>query len=365
MKRMLYGLLAAALLLAGCAQQPADEPPALLEPVGVKTDTAVVTRGDLYTVSVYDGSIIAAAEELRFDIDGKISRVSVWPGKWVEAGELLFELDQTQVEKRMEALRRQIDYATTDGAYNDAAADIDIELLERRLEKLRSSGEADEQTVALARLDVEQAKLDLKQAQEMRSLSISALQEELNLLEAEYGRNTIVAPFSGNVFYLDSLVEGTSVQAEKTVAYIANPNDLTMVISTYMAENRLQTSNYYALIGDKRYEVAYEPMSREEMTSILLSGESLPTRFRVVGPEEDLDGVKAGMYAALCVESGRVEDALYVPMGALYSSAGERYVYVQTEDGRERRTVSVGLSNGIDMQITDGLAEGEIVFVKE
>ncbi|MBO4798018.1 MAG: hypothetical protein J5494_04510 [Candidatus Methanomethylophilaceae archaeon] len=38
---------------------------------------------------------------------------------------------------------------------------------------------------------------------------------------------------------------------------------------------------------------------------------------------------------------------------------------VQTENGRERRTVSVGITNGLDAQITEGLSEGEIVYVKE
>ena len=173
------------------------------------------------------------------------------------------------------------------------------------------------------------------------------------------------APFAGNVFYLGNVVEGTSVQADKTVAYIANPNDLTLVISDYISENKLAHAVWYALVGGKRYELEHEPMTLKEMTSILLSGRSLPTRFRVVGPEEDMDELAAGLYAAVCLENGRVEDALIVPMGALYSAGGERYVYVQTENGRERRTVTVGVTNGLDAQITEGLSEGEIVYVKE
>ena len=97
MKRMLYGLLALtlALLLAGCAQKAeVVEAPELLEPVGVKVDTAVVERGDLFTLSSYEGSLVAAAEELSFEIDGQIKNVFVWPGKHVEAGDVLFELER-------------------------------------------------------------------------------------------------------------------------------------------------------------------------------------------------------------------------------------------------------------------------------
>ena len=52
-------------------------------------------------------------------------------------------------------------------------------------------------------------------------------------------------------------------------------------------------------------------------------------------------------------------------MLALYTAGNERYVYVQTDEGRERRTVTVGATNGLNAQILDGLAEGEIVYVKE
>ena len=367
-KKTLTALLAAllALSLPGCALRPdAQSVPALIEPVGVKVDTAVATRGTLYTTSAYEGSLVAAAEELSFEIDGKIGEVNVWPGKWVEEGELLFSLDQSELGKRIASLERQLDYVESNGAYDDAAAEIDIELLDMRLEKLVADG-ADGKAIDLARLDLEQARLDLRQAKELRALSADSMREELKLLRADYGRNELRAPFPGHVFYLETLVEGTSVQANKTVAYIANPDDLTLTISTYLGENKLARATYYALIGGKKYEIEHVPMTLQEMTSILLSSRSLPTHFRVTGPAEDLGEVSAGQYAAVCLETGRVEDALLIPMGALYYASGERYVYVQTEDGgRERRTVTMGLTNGLDAQITEGLAEGEIVYVKE
>ena len=367
MKRTLCGLaLLMAALLAGCASRAdvRDEAPELLEPVGVKVDTAVVERTTLYTTAAYEGSLVAKAEELDFEIDGQISVVHAWPGKWVEEGELLFELDQTALEERMESLQRQIEYTETNGVYDDAAAGIDIEILEMKIEKMRADG-ADEKTLALAELDLRQARQDLRQAQEMRALTLSSLREELKLASADYGRNELRAPFQGHVFYLGYLAEGSWVQANKAVAYIANPDDLTLVISDYLSENKLARAEYYALIGGQRYELAHEPMTLQEMTSILLSSRTIPTRFRVVGPEDQLGDISAGMYAAVCLESNRVEDALTVPMGALYAAAGERYVYVQTENGRERRTVVIGATNGLDAQVLEGLSEGEVVYVKE
>ncbi len=365
MKRLLCLALAAALLLCGCApRQETEEAPELLEPVGAKSDTAVVTRGDLYTLTMAEGSIVAAAEELSFEIDGTIGVIHVWPGKWVEEGEALMELDQTSLKERMDQLERQIEYANVNGAYDDALAEADIEMLELTLSRLRANGQADRRSIELAELNVTEARQNLRQAQELRALSTSILKEEYDQLAADYGRNVLRAPFAGNVFS-QNLTEGTSVQAEKTVAYIADPTDLTMVVSEYVSDAKLAAGRYYALIGGREYELEYEPMTREEMSAIILSGQSLTTRFRVVGPEDALSEVHAGEYAVLCVESGRINDVLMVPAGALYSSAGGRYVYVQTENGRERRDVDIGRTNGLMTEITGGLAEGDIVYVKE
>ena len=124
-------LLTLTLLLGGCAtRQEAVEAPALLEPVGVQADTAVATLGNMYSVSIAEGSIVAESQELCFEIDGEIDLVNIYPGKWVEEGELLLSLDQSAMEKEIRSLREEISYAETNGAYDDEVARIDIALLE-------------------------------------------------------------------------------------------------------------------------------------------------------------------------------------------------------------------------------------------
>ena len=66
MKKLIALILALAVaLLSGCAREDAavQEAPELLEPVGVRTDYAVAARRDMYTISVYEGSVVATAEE--------------------------------------------------------------------------------------------------------------------------------------------------------------------------------------------------------------------------------------------------------------------------------------------------------------
>ena len=73
----------------------------------------------------------------------------------------------------------------------------------------------------------------------------------------------------------------------------------------------------------------------------------------------------AGDYAAVCLVSKSVPDALLIPANALFRDSSGKYVYVYEADGetRVRRSVETGVTTDWQVQITDGLEEGEIVYV--
>lgn len=362
-KRICAFLLLTAVLLSGCTSGTnTEEVPSLMEPVGVKVDTAVVERGDFCTKQMYEGSVVAHAEELAFEIDGVLGSVDIYQGQWVEEGDPLFYIDQEDLKEEIEDVETSIAYTIQDGEYTDAMAMLDIEQLELELEKLCVAEIRDDAAIEAKQLDIEAAKLKLKQNGELRQATLDNYYAKLDSLKTDYGRNVIYAPFSGNVFY-ESLTEGTKVKADKPVAYIANPNDFTLIVDEYLSEQRLETITYYGQIGGTIYELKHIPMEQEEMSSIILSGESLTTEFEILG---DLSEVTAGMYGVLFTEFSYVEDALYVPMLAVYSAGTSRYVYMVNEDGsRTRRDIKVGKNNGIVIQVLEGLEEGDEVYVKE
>ena len=100
-----------------------------------------------------------------------------------------------------------------------------------------------------------------------------------------------------------------------------------------------------------------------KMALAVLSGGTPTSRFRFVDPlPED---VAAGDYAAVCLVSKSVPDALLIPANALFRDSSGKYVYVYEADGetRVRRSVETGVATDWQVQITDGLEEGEIVYV--
>lgn len=365
-KRICAFLLLTAVLLSGCnTAQNTEEAPSLMEPVGVKVDTAVVERGSFCTRTMYEGSVVADAEELAFEIDGTLGSVDIYQGQWVEEGQPLFYIDQEDLQESIDDVMDSIAYTEKDGEYTDAMAMLDIEQLELELEKLCNANPRDDMAIESKQLDIEQARMKLKQNGELRDVTLDKYNATLETLKTDYGKNVIYAPFSGNVFY-ESLTEGTRVKADKPVAYIANPDDYTLIVDAYISEQKLEGMKYYGQIGGKQFELKHIPMDQEEMSSIILSGESLTTEFEILGTEEELSEVTAGMYGVLFTEFNFVEDTLYVPMLAVYTAGSTRYVYLVNEDGsRTRRDIKVGKNNGIVIEVLEGLEEGDEVYVKE
>lgn len=73
--------------------------------------------------------------------------------------------------------------------------------------------------------------------------------------------------------------------------------------------------------------------------------------------------VFAGLTAQLVIAGGIAEDVLVVPTTAVEGSSGTGTVYVVLADGAtEPRTVTLGLTDGVLVEVVDGLEEGETIL---
>jgi hypothetical protein len=73
--------------------------------------------------------------------------------------------------------------------------------------------------------------------------------------------------------------------------------------------------------------------------------------------------VFAGLVAQLTIAGGVAENVLTVPLTAVQGAADTGIVYVIGPDGeQEERPVTLGLNDGVNVEIVDGLEEGELVL---
>ena len=71
----------------------------------------------------------------------------------------------------------------------------------------------------------------------------------------------------------------------------------------------------------------------------------------------------SGLAAGLTLAGGVAENVLTVPITAVEGTAGSGNVYVMLEDGTtETAPVVLGINDGTNMQIVEGLAENDMIM---
>jgi len=347
------------LLLGGCSSQQA-EPPVLREPAGVRSDTVEAVRGAIYQIEQYDAWVKPGEQALYFETDGRVTAVYAWPGDYVQAGDVLAELDTSAMQETLQALEERLEYIRQDDAYAGALLELDIELLETELRQLQAQ-RASEVELALKQNEITQRRAELRQLRALREPEIKALQQKMDQLNAQLEQCVLRAPVSGRIVYSRELTQGCAAAAYQTMMCIA-PEDEWIIEAKYIPESLLNTADYlYAQVGSSAFAVRSVPVDEEARLAAALSGGSLPTHF--VPVEEQT--VETGSYAAVYAVRNYTSDALLIPSGALLGEGDARYVYIQEEGERVRRAVEVGLLTDSTAQIVRGLEEGETVYVQE
>ena len=367
-KRLLAWALTAlvALSLSGCKEE-IETVPELLPAAGVASDIFEVRRGENHVLKSIDASVAAYVEELYLTVNGTVDEVLVQPGDRVKAGDLLISLNLDSIRRQADELERQIQYDETVNDFDNRIAETEIKILEAEYASLLSEN-ADEKTLALKSLEIEQAQLNLSQSLELQAFALKDRRAELTRLNKELETDGVYAPFDGVIARKVELDKGSRVTAYDTLVYLADPERIHLV-SDYVSEGTLTKANggYYAIIGDDRYEIKSNPIDNKEFTSRLLSGQQVYTTYEILGPDGWQNRVEAGLFASIILVNSYQPDALLIPANAVLSDSGGKYVYVVAEDGgHEKRDIRVNTpGNSIYSVVLEGLEEGERIYVTD
>ena len=70
------------------------------------------------------------------------------------------------------------------------------------------------------------------------------------------------------------------------------------------------------------------------------------------------------MTANISIPIALADNVLTVPLSAVFTEGGERFVYIKKGDNWEQRTVKIGVADFSFVEIQDGLNEDEIVALE-
>lgn len=224
-------------------------------------------------------------------------------------------------------------------------------------------GPVTDSDLVLAQAAVESAQLALDQTIETQTYSINLQEEELAELKASIEESEIVAPFSGTIVYFKNLLMGDSIRPSETVIALADESRL-QVTCEYINNTIFEkVEKIVAHINGMEYELDYVEMTTAEYIALTLAEIEVTTAFEFVEIDEAVQG---GDFVSLELITNIVEDALVIPINAIYGSYSTGYyVYKIVDDTMVRTEVTCGDSSNVYMQITEGLEEGDVVYVQE
>ena len=369
-----------------------------------------VERGDLIISVSGSGNIEVSNEaELVFGVGGRIDKIYVEEGDNVTEGDALAKLDtstlelaltQAQVAVTQQQLAIiQAEVALDQAEYNlDQARDLytwpeikiaqsDVDEAEAYVDYLSDSGlsglsgatlayaqarlaaaEAkldamimsyDTEEVAIKKLQVEVAKQSLGLAQQ----SLEQAQRSVEQAQKQLTEAVITAPFSGLVASVP-VDERDTVSTSATIVHLIDPTSMELKV-------QVDEIDVIEVKLGQRAIIEVDALPALPLEGKVSSISLLPTEEAgVIVYDVKIDfhvpegiGLRAGMSATADIIIAERSNVLLVPDRAIrQDSQGNTVVEVVVNEQTEKRTVVIGISDGFQTEIVDGLDEGELVM---
>ncbi|HQS46727.1 MAG: efflux transporter periplasmic adaptor subunit [Rhizobiales bacterium 24-66-13] len=330
--------------------------------------TVPVVRGDIQQTVTALGTIKPKTYvDVGTQVSGQLRKVLVAIGDGVQKGQLVAQIDPTVYQTKVIGDQAQLDNLKAQLAQQRAQLDLD-KLRDDRATRLLASkaGSQDTADAAAATVRIGEAKIAALQAQ------IKQTQATLDGDLANLGYTKIFAPITGTVVSITS-VEGQTLNANQTAPIILRVADLdTMQVWAQVAEAdipkvKVGMEVYFTTLGmpDRRFtaKVVQVLPTPDTVNDVVLYNVLID----VPNPERLL---MTSMSAQVFFMLGGAKDALLVPPSAVRPLArggskrearNEATVRVLVNGEVQTRAVKTGLSSRTQVQITEGLKEGELV----
>lgn len=311
-------------------------------------ESVAVERGDVVRKVMFVGTVQPVRlTEVKSEVSGRITKVFVVDGEVVEKGQLLLELDQTEIQSEIESLTREMlsNQLRLEQAMRDEKRVADLYNKDFATDKERED--------ATTTLKLAENELRIQEA-------------KLATLEERLGKTRIKAPHDGIVLNLDAtpgevMVGANSVSEGDVPMKIADLGQL-------LVEADVSEVDLTLLEVKQAAEVSFPGMFGLELGGVVqsISPSAVEDRKEVVFPVKVLlktkdERVKPGISALVEIEAERQEDQLVVPVSAVFRDRSSAFVFVEKEKTYEQREVEVGLSAANKTVIVDGLEEGDMV----
>lgn len=351
------------------------------------TAVTVLTGGaEVETVQAGTGNIIRSVEDTgyvqpatNYDLhavqNARVVQVPVDTGQQVKAGQTLVILENLDLSIQIEDTRSQLSQTAASISATQAAVQrIELELKNAkenlgRAQELYESGAITTVEFEAARLKAEtleqshKEQILLLESVRAQQTGLNRSLQNLNLKERQL---TLQSPVDGIVLSLPAKQE--QVVAPGTVlASVAVPDKLEIkadILSDDLGEVNLgqRVKITAPVLGAKvlygKVKEIY-PLAEEKQSALGVIQRRVP----VIVTLADLANLKPGYEVKVAIETSTRQDVLVIPREAVRTlKDGGKEVMVVKDNRVEHRPVKTGIGDRENIEITEGLAAGELII---
>ena len=375
-------------------------------PTSTETVTVIeesVRRGDLTIAFSGDGRSRIPTVNLNFNLSGKLKELYVKENDEIQVGQVLAKLEDTEYIKKLKTAQINYDKAVLNLEQKKQTNRFSLVNEKQQLDDLKSklnqlemeylpmtemSDYYSRQELELKRMSYESAKSAYAIQQERHDiLSNSDLDLELEkanletvkiaLETAQDELNNTVLRSDVNAKVLNAAYKpGENISTPNSSGEITADTNHFLVVSdakkieVIVPVSELDLSN---VAVEQSVEVTFEAIERQIFTGKVISIASLHkvdqnglvTYDVKIELDSGFDQIKSGMTCSIAFILKQRKDVLMIPNKAVKMVDGKQIVKVKDQNGNiEIRNIKTGLTDGKNVEITEGLNQGEVVLIE-
>ncbi|MET3289049.1 UNVERIFIED_CONTAM: HlyD family secretion protein [Brevibacillus sp. OAP136] len=384
-------ILAAVLVTAGCASKEAAGPaeaPAAPTPVQVEA-----AKMGLVTSEAGFSAKLAPSEEVQVSpkVTGKITTLPVKLGQYVKQGDLLFRLDEQDIQNSIAQAEAsyKLSQASLNQAKNSSSQGLeqaknslkqaeqglsDAQVNLQRMQQLFKEGAISTQQFEQAQTSLnnaqtayDNARESYQSAQQMSNIQVSEASVKQSAVSLQNAREqlanaVVTAPISGYVSSVKGAI-GQFASPQGPVVVLVNTNPLIVKANLSEAEITTVKVGSAAKVNvtslNKQLDAKVTAVS-PVMDSML---KAYPIEITIPNPSNEL---KADMVVNVTFQGQNAGKAqkLIVSRKAVFDRDGKQYVFVINGDVAKEVEVTTGDSSSDDIEVLTGISQGDQVVVK-
>ena len=344
-------LALSATIFTGCGEEQKQQQ---AQPMKQQVKVMKVVQRDAPLSSEYAGHLVGTDEvKVQSKVAGNVVEKFVVGGQFVNAGQLLFKIDDRQYQSQVMAARASLAQAEV----NLQNAKIDLQ----RNEMLLKENAIAEQTVT--------TQAALVKAYEAAA---GAAEANLKLAMENLADTEIYAPMAGQLG-VDDVAVGTFVGAGQTTLVTIGSMD------PIFAQFSISENEYLKFMTVQAMQAQHNPM---HVTITLSDGREYPYEGRIVETDRELANntgsliMKAifpnpggvlipGMFARVKLSGETIPNAILVPQRAIQQLLNKSFVMCVGPDGKSvAKSVELGQQIGSYYVVTSGITANDTIVVE-